>query len=241
MHAQVKRYLDVRRGRVAGLVALEGRWALQRARAAGVEIEAVITCPALLRGDGPDDATVEVGEKTFRRLVARDGPDGVASIARVPTPTLDGLEPGDRILVADGVEAPGNIGTLIRTADGAAAAAVIVCDTSLRVSNPALVRAPMGAVLWVPVVVTTVVEARAWLRAHDVRAIAADPAAPTSYRRAEYGPPVALVVGNERRGLTGGWGTTVAIPMLGRSDSLNVGHAAALLLYEALHQQARRT
>jgi len=243
VHAQVKRCLDVRRGRATGAVALEGRWALERALAAGVEIDAVITCPELLRGE-PLDGSIEVGEKVFRRLTGRDGPDGIVALARLRDRTLDDVAPGDRVLVADGVELPGNVGTLVRTADGAGATAVIVC-APVRVSAPALVRASMGAVLWLPVVQANAPEAIAWLRANRCRVVVADPAARASYRDADYGPPAAIVVGSERHGVSSTWRCAadelVSIPMLGRSDSLNVGHAAALLLYEALHHHRRQT
>lgn len=243
MHAQVKRCLDVRRGRTTGAVVLEGRWALERATGAGVEIDAVITCPELLRGP-PLDGAIEVGEKVFRRLTERDGPDGVVSLARVSHRSLDDIAPGERVLVADGVELPGNVGTLVRTADGAGATAVVVC-APVRLSAPALVRASMGAVLWVPVVRAPAAATVEWLRAHGCAVIAADPAGPTSYRDAVYGRPVAIVVGSERDGVSEEWRRAadeiVSIPMLGRSDSLNVGHAAALLLYEALHRHQRRT
>jgi TrmH family RNA methyltransferase len=101
-----------------------------------------------------------------------------------------------------------------------------------------VLKASMGTVLSLPVVDVERDEALRWLRRRGVRTIAADPAAPTSYRDARWIGPLAIVLGSERHGLAPFWrdaaDVTVSIPMLGVADSLNVGHAAALLLYEAL-------
>jgi TrmH family RNA methyltransferase len=98
----------------------------------------------------------------------------------------------------------------------------------------------MGAVFSVPILEMGRTEALEWLRAAGFRLMAADPGAPLSYREADYRGRVAIVLGSERYGLPQFWRDTadvlVSIPMLGIADSLNVGHAAALLLYEALHR-----
>jgi RNA methyltransferase, TrmH family len=99
----------------------------------------------------------------------------------------------------------------------------------------------MGTLFSVPIVTMGRDESLQWLRAEHFRVIAADPLAKMSYREADYGGRVALVVGNERLGLAPFWHQAadlkVSIPMMGRADSLNVGNAAALLLYEAMHSQ----
>lgn len=139
------------------------------------------------------------------------------------------------------MELAGNLGTLIRCADGAGATALVLSDRRVRLSHPLVVRASMGTVFSMPLVTAERDAAVAHLRRHGVRAVAADPASRLSYRDADYRGPVAIVLGSERHGLDPVWRASaeevVSIPMLGVADSLNVGHAAALLLYEALHQQ----
>lgn len=251
MHPRVQQYLDVRRRGRGALVPLEGAWALERARSCGATIEAVFVCDGSRAVDLDIRCeVVVVGARVMRRLVDRDAPGEVCALARRPmVRSLDelGLGPSSMIVVADGLDLPGNLGTIVRCADGAGASAVVLCDSPVRVAHPTVVKASTGAVLRLPVLDVGRGEAIAWLRAAGVRVVAADPSATTSYRDADYGggAAVAIVLGSERRGLAPGWRAAadelVSIPMLGVADSLNVGHAAALLLYEALHQQTTGT
>jgi RNA methyltransferase, TrmH family len=248
VHPRIKQYLALKRKGSTHAIALEGLWAIRAAVDAGLDLEVVFVCPPLLRGDGIDHVVdprrtrvVEVSERVLLRLVDRDGPDGLAAIAHLPERGLADVEPNGTVVVADALDLAGNLGTLVRCADGAGANAVIVSDRRVRLNHPLVVKASMGTIFTMPVVSTGRAEALAWLRDHDVRAVAADPAAPTSYRDADYGTATAIVVGSERHGLHPFWrdhaDVVVSIPMLGRADSLNVAHAAALLLYEVLHRR----
>ena len=253
---QVRRYLHLRRRPNANggsAVALEGVWALERAVAARVVIEAVFVCVERVRGEDTSRVveaaraagarTVRVSERVLLRMVERDGPDGVAAIAHLPPGALDGLSlaPSMRIVVMDHAEIAGNVGAVVRCADAAGATAVVLTDRSVRVTHPHAVKASMGTVFSMPVIETSSDEAIAWARGNGVRIVAADPAASVSYRDVDLRGRVMLVVGSERYGLSAAWreaaDTLVRIPMLGHADSLNVGHATALLLYEAVHHQ----
>jgi TrmH family RNA methyltransferase len=244
----VQQYLNVKRKASSHAIALEGLWAIRAAASApGVELEVVFVCPPLLRGpaierivDPQRTQVLEVSERVLHRLVDRDGPDGLAAIAHLPSRRLDDVVIGARatVVVADAMDLAGNLGTLVRCADGAGASAVVVTERRVRLNHPLVVKASMGTIFTMPVIATDRDRALGWLRVHGVRIVAADPAAPTSYRTADYGEATAVVVGSERYGLHPFWrdqaDVTVSIPMRGRADSLNVGHAAALLLYEAL-------
>ena len=252
-HPRIKQYLNVKRhhGKVSGLMAIEGTWALRAALDSGIGVEVAIVCSARLRGDAAHGLirmlrargapVVQVSAKVFGRLAEREGPDGVAAIVRFSTTPLDAVVAGprSRLVVADRFELAGNLGTLVRAADGAGAAAVVVTDRRLRVTHPLVVKASMGTVFSTPIVDVSGEEARVWLAANRVRIVVADPGGAASYRGADLRGPVALVLGSERYGVDPAWRAAadmvVSIPMLGRADSLNVGHAAALLLYEALH------
>lgn len=252
-HPRIKQYLNVRHNRAGAsrrAIALEGLWALRAAVDAGVDVEVVFLCPTRLPGPDvwalvrrTDALFLEVSERVLTRLVDREGPDGIAALARLPVRTLRDIDvgPSARIVIADHLELAGNLGTLIRCADGAGATALVVTDRRVRLSHPLIVKASMGTVFSMRVVDAERSDALAFLRANGVRTIAADPAAPVSYRDADYRGPIAIVLGSERAGLDAFWrdaaDVVVSIPMLGVADSLNVGHAAALLLYEAMWQQ----
>lgn len=248
-HPEVKRYLSLR-SRGSGAIAADGLWSLRRAVEVGAPVEAVFRCPELSRGpegvklvgemEAAGVAAFEVSERLAARMADRDGPDGIFAIVRFAASSLDSL-PGERLLILDGIESAGNLGTLLRLAD-AVGAGVILADSPIRLESPKVLHASMATVLHVPVVRATGDEARAWLRQEEWQVVLADPDCPISYRDAAYGAKTAVVLGSERYGLTGGWpaaiSLAVSLPMLGRADSLNVGHAAAVLMYEVLAAQS---
>jgi RNA methyltransferase, TrmH family len=255
-HPRVREFLDVKRhpadGGLPGTVALEGSWMIRRALAAGVGLRAVFVCPA------PPQATealaltrtavslgaegYAVSQRVLSRLTGGDGPDGMAALGLVRRPVLGDIGVGrrTRVMIADGWDLPGNLGTLIRCADGAGAAGVLVIEQGFRLNHPLVLKASMGAAMALPVVAAGRREARRWLREHGFRVVAADPAGSRCYRDVDYRGPLAIVIGSERRGLAPEWlaaaDSIAAIPMLGASDSLDATLAGALLLYEALAQ-----
>lgn len=255
---RIKQYLSIKKNTKSNpenLLCLEGFWELATALDAGLELRAFFVCPELLRGDTGQhlagrviDTGVHayvVSAKVMERIADRDEPDGLAAIAQLPRFALDDLlrEGQTRVVVLDGVEIPGNVGTVIRCADGAGAHGVIVTNRRTRLSHPKLIHASMGSLFTFPVVESSVEAAIDWLKANDFRIITTDTDAPLSYRRADYTGRVAIVMGSERYGIMREWydvqDASVAIPMAGRVDSLNVANAAVLLLYEAFFQQER--
>jgi TrmH family RNA methyltransferase len=254
-HPRVRQFVNVKRNRgnpPATAVALEGSWALRHALASGVEVESVMACPTLFRGEesarlvaaarARGARVYEISERVLHRIVDRDGPDGIAAVAHLRCWSLADVSvcPATRVVVLDRMELAGNLGAIIRCADGAGAGAVVLTDRRTRVTHPLAVKASMGTVFSLPVIDTSVDSAVEWARTHGVRVVAADPTPRASYRGDHYGGPAMLVLGSERYGLSDEWRAAadilVSIPMRGVADSLNVGHAAALLLYEALTQ-----
>jgi len=257
-HPRVREFLAARR-RPAGrdvpcAVTLEGTSMLRQALMAGVRLEAVFVCPARLQtAEGMALARqavaagaegYEVSERVLSRLADRDGPDGIAALGQARRRTLGEIRVGcrTRVVIADGWDLPGNLGTLIRCADAAGASGVLVVEQAFGLNHPLVLKASMGAALTVPVVAVGRAAARRWLRERGFRIVAADPAGRRSYRDVDYRGPLAIVVGSERRGLAREWlaaaDAIVAIPMLGVCDSLNAALAGALLLYEALAQDS---
>ncbi|HYK28898.1 MAG TPA: RNA methyltransferase [Streptosporangiaceae bacterium] len=255
-HPRVREFLAAKRHPVShGLaypVALESSWMVGQAMLAGVTLRAVFVCPALLeeaaglalaeKAVGLGAEGYEVSEKVISRLTGRDRPDGIAASGLALQRTLGDIRVGrrTRVVIADGWDLPGNLGTLIRCADAAGASGVLVVGQNFGLSHPLVLKASLAAALTVPVVAVGRQAAIQWLRDEGFRIVAADPAGSRSYRNIDYRGPLAIVVGSERRGLASEWlagaDSIAAIPMLGTCDSLNAALAGALLLYEALAQ-----
>jgi RNA methyltransferase, TrmH family len=185
----------------------------------------------------------EVGRNAFDRLAYGDRIDGLVAVAEMPRHRLDELElPRDPLIaVIEGVEKPGNLGAILRSADGAGLDAVVVAESATDLFNPNIIRASIGTVFTVPVSVTSSGEAFAWLQQLGIAIIAARVDASMDYTQADYSGGVAIALGSEARGLSDAWGelarASVRVPMLGVADSLNVSATAAVLFYEALRQR----
>ncbi|MGH2513338.1 MAG: TrmH family RNA methyltransferase, partial [Candidatus Limnocylindrales bacterium] len=169
---------------------------------------------------------------------------GLVGVIRTPPVGLDRLAlPAEPlVVVAESVEKPGNLGAILRSADGAGADALIAADPRTDVFNPNAIRASLGTIFSVPVAVASSADTIAWLMARRIRIIAARVDGSVPYTEANLRGPLAIVLGSEAHGLAGAWSMpgieAVHLPMLGSADSLNVSVAAAILLYEARRQRA---
>lgn len=171
----------------------------------------------------------------FDGLAATESPQGVLAIAETPVRDLDSLcgdEP-EIVLVLDGVQDPGNFGTLVRSADALGAVGVIVLPGTVDPWNPKSVRSAAGSAFRQPIVQAGWSEAAGWLERMGFEVLAAEVGGGAIVRRASR---TALVLGNEGAGVSAevlaGVDRTVGIPLRGRAESLNVAAAAAILLYE---------
>ena len=179
----------------------------------------------------------------FLKMAYKDRPDGLLMVGPHVAKRLEDLElpPHALVIVAESIEKPGNLGTILRSADAAGARAVIVCDPATDVHNPNVVRASTGTLFSVPVVTATSDETLAFLRARGFRILAATPHAERLHCEEDLTGDVAIAVGAEQYGLTAKWmdaaDLRVRIPMLGLADSLNVSAAATILVFEAVRQR----
>ena len=152
------------------------------------------------------------------------------------------LPPDPLVLVCEGLEKPGNLGAVLRTADAAGVAAVVAADPVTDWGNPNVVRASKGTVFSVPVASATIEEVVVWLRRNGIRLIATTPDTDTAHTDVDYRGGVAIAVGTEKQGLTDAALTAadarVRIPMVGRVNSLNAATAAAVVVYEAVRQRS---
>lgn len=231
------------------LCIIEGARELSRAVAGGVRFESVLVGGAATPAELELATTLdlegaqryELGEAAIGKVSVRAHAARIIGIAYRPQFTLGALPLGDPplLLIADAVEKPGNVGAMIRSADGAGADAVIVSDPATDVVNPNVIRASQGAVFSAAVGAESGENVHGWLNARDIPAVAATAEAATSMWDYDLTGPIAIVIGSEHAGLSPAWRDSprIAIPMHGASDSLNAATAAALLLYETRRQR----
>jgi RNA methyltransferase, TrmH family len=238
-----------------GLTLVDGVREVRRAVEAGVDVvEAFVDVARLADADrellhtlrASAGAVVEVAPAALARIAFGDRSDGIVAVVRIPETRIDALvlPPDPLVVVVEDVEKPGNLGAIVRSADGAGVDAVIVADPLTDVFNPNAIRASVGTIFSVPIATASAADTLAWLTANNIWPIATIVDAPVGYTDVDLGRPVAIVLGSEAAGLSETWRgpavTAVSVPMAGIADSLNVSTAAAILLYEAVRQRADR-
>ncbi len=235
------------------LFLIEGYRELIRAVDASRHIDILFTCPELFLGENEEKLIrriVDQGgllytctKEVFSKISYRDRPDGLLAIAPQHHLKLDEVKLTDvpLLIVAEAIEKPGNLGTILRSSDAVGCDGVIVCDRCTDIHNPNVVRASVGTLFTLPVVEASSEETLKWLRAKGICILAATPSAEKDYTEVDMTVPLAIAVGTEQLGLTDLWmkqaDLQVRIPMYGVADSLNVATATTLLLYEARRQR----
>jgi RNA methyltransferase, TrmH family len=240
-----------------GRFLVEGIRAVGEAFACGATVETLVYAPDLLVSERAQ-ALVEQMEPVgrlilsgdvFRTLSDRDEPQGIAAVVRIQDRPLSAIHlSGDLlVVVAHQLRDPGNLGTIIRTADAVGASGVVVVGPSVDLYDPQTVRATMGSLFALPVVrLDDEAPLSAWYK--DIRAasfpllvVASSAHGEQSHFDIDYRRPVVLLVGSERYGLPDfmrqGADVLVRLPMVGRATSLNVSAATAALVYEIVRQR----
>lgn len=256
---QVVRLREQRQRRKTGLFIAEGWRELTRAAAAGLAIRELYRCPELLAPHNLSPAEAEAASQAalvadvppavFRKIAYVREPEGVLAVVEQPRWTWDDLPPAASAplcLVAVGIEKPGNLGAMVRTADAAGCGAVVAAGAVVDAFNPNTIRTSTAAVFTLPVIAATEAEAIDHLAAAGWRLAASTLAQALPHTQADLTGPTAIVIGPEDVGLADHWlaaadrtaGHRVHIPMHGRTvDSLNAAAAAAILLFEATRQR----
>ena len=244
---------DRRERDATGLTLVDGAREVRRALEAGVTASQAFVCEPLLGGSDARAAldlladrgipTVSVSDTVLAKLAFGGRAEGIVLVVKIPEPSLADLDPGTDplILVIEGVEKPGNIGAVLRTADGAGVTAVIAASPRTDLFNPNAIRASAGTIFAMPLASASSAEVLAWLRDRGIRIVTARVGAATTFTDATLTGPLAIVLGAEADGLTDTWSgpdiEPIAIPMAGVADSLNVSISAAVLAYEARRQR----
>lgn len=212
--------------------------------ATGAENQALITrCEELARRRLT--TIVSVTPAVFAKIAYREESGGLLLVIPYVTQPLAQLPitTAPFFAVIEGVEKPGNLGAILRTADAAGVDGVIVCAGATDVHNPNVVRASLGALFTVPLAEADTTAVIAWLHRQQIQIVAASPEGTQDYTAPDYTAPVAIVMGSEAHGLAPAWfsaaDTIVRIPMQGVVDSLNLSAATAILLYEVVRQRQK--
>jgi TrmH family RNA methyltransferase len=241
------------------LFLIEGFRELLRAFQGGVQVLELFFCEELFLGtnepfllkdlESKGVKLYKCSEEVIRKISYRDRPDGLIAVASQMHISLDEVDKhlqGVRnpfLLVAEAIEKPGNLGTILRSSDAVGVDAALVCDRCTDIFNPNVVRASVGTLFTQLVAEVTHQELLPYLKARGIAIVAATPHATEEFTKVDLCGPVAIVVGTEQLGLSKHWMESadiqVRIPMLGCADSLNVATATTLLLYEVLRQRSQ--
>lgn len=233
---------------------LDGIWAHQKAIKSNLEVDSFIFCEEIITSHEAMNLiesffkvakkTYAVSLKTFLKICEKDDPKGMISICKFPKWELEDIKllKNNIIIVLDGLEIPGNIGTILRTSDGAGIDAVFICNKRARITHPKVIKGSMGAAFNIPVIeFNSVKECISYLKEKKFNIYLTDTRAEKSYFELRYDGRVAIVAGSERYGISKPWYnenvTLLSIPMLGECDSLNVGISTTIVAYEASLKQ----
>lgn len=232
----------------------EGDWAAEMLLKNNIKIRMFLVCPE--RKEAHENAeklagvmraaqeSYAISDKVCSKISDRDGADYCFIIAVLPKITLEDIKLGDNMtgVVLDGQEQPGNIGAILRTVDACGGDFAIYVNRRCKMTHPRLIRSSLGAAFTVPFVEADEDELFAWLEKNGFKAVVTDLTATKNYIDEDYSGRIAIVCGNEYKGISPVWrekafSSTVIIPMLGSVESLNVGFAATLVCYESALRQ----
>lgn len=191
-----------------------------------------------------DRPTFQLPRRLFEKISYRDRPDGLIALCTTPDFTLSDQNhlSGDFFLIIEGVEKPGNLGTILRTAEGAGVDAVLVADPRIDLFNPNIIRASTGTLFTLPVYQANLTTCLHFCQKQDIHLYAVTPEAQQSYFQYRYLTKTALLFGSEQYGLSESAkeaaNTTISLPMKGHADSLNLAMSCGILMYEVVRQRA---
>ena len=235
-----------------GVFSLEGAREISRALNCGYEVRELYWCEEVLSEVARNILKllpaivqkVQVSAGVFAKIALREGSDGLVAVLTQKEhglASLEALKP-TLLLAVQGVEKPGNLGALLRSADGAGIDGILLLDQTLDLYNPLVLRASVGTAFKMPVATVTSQQLRDLAKQHEWQIIAAALSPKTiAYTAANYAKPTVILLGTEADGLTSDWLSAadflVQIPMNGIADSLNVSVAGAIIMYEARRQR----
>ncbi len=234
-----------------GLFVIEGLKEIEKAVHAGYELVSVYYCAKIITFlelkklivKTSDDITFEVSADVYEKIAYRENSGGAIAVAKEKEHKLGTLtsKANPIYLIIEGVEKPGNLGAIYRTADAAGVDAIIVCDPKVDLYNPNVVRASLGCVFTVPTAISDNAKTISWLKDRNVQILSTYLKAAIPYHTADYTIPSAIIMGTEATGISMDWieasHANIIIPMKGMADSLNVSVSTAIVVFEAMRQR----
>jgi RNA methyltransferase, TrmH family len=213
---------------------VEGPVLVAEAVAAGWSLEAQYTAPGIAPVLAPGVAQHQLAVGVIERIASTETPQGILAVVNMPAGEV-ALDSVDLVLVVDRLADPGNLGTVLRSAEAAGVDAVVVTPGSVDRFNPKTVRASAGALFRVPTITAELAD----VHEAGFRLLGTSSHRGTSHRRVDWSGKVAVIVGNEAHGLPDDspvdeW---ITIQHRGRAESLNVAMAATVLCFEATNQR----
>ncbi|EOQ90320.1 RNA methyltransferase, TrmH family [Leptospira yanagawae serovar Saopaulo str. Sao Paulo = ATCC 700523] len=189
----------------------------------------------------------ELPRKIFEKISYRDRPDGLIAVAETPSATVPWKEMKgidiNPILIIEGVEKPGNLGTILRTAEGAGVGLVIVTDPRIDLFNPNVVRASTGTIFTLPVYIGDLGDVLSEFQKRGYKRYAVTPEGKTLYSSIDMNAKSVFLFGSEQYGLSPLAkelaDSTLYLPMLGEADSLNLAMSCGIVLYESIRQRSK--
>lgn len=231
------------------LAVIEGIWGLTLALKHNLKIKYFIVCPEKIKSIEAQnlidqftkisESSYMVSEKTYDYISEKENSSGITAICYMPLYSLYDitLKKNSVVLILDGLEIPGNVGTILRSCDATNIDAVIITNKKTRINHPKLIRSSMGSCFTVPIIESSYDEVIKWLNHNKYTVVLTDTSATLNYYDYDYKNRIAIVMGSEKYGIDEKWYLAdyvgISIPMLGYCDSLNVGIAATIVLYEA--------
>ncbi|HUH50859.1 MAG TPA: RNA methyltransferase [Flavobacterium sp.] len=228
---------------------IEGLREISLALKGGYRLNTILFCADILSEReirtivSGDTECIEISAEVYKKLAYRDTTEGVLAVAQIKSLALSDLKLSDNplIIVAEGIEKPGNLGAILRTADAANLDAVLIANPKSDMYNPNVVRASVGCLFTTTIGVGTTAEIAAYLKQNNINIYCATLQEAVGYHTLDYTKPTALVVGTEATGVTDEFRAladqNIIIPMQGVIDSMNVSVAASVLIFEAKRQR----
>lgn len=239
-----------RERRKQGLFLIEGKREVSLALKADYEFETVLFFPELVSENEVlelfqmEVSRIQISKEVYQKLAYRASTEGIIAVVKSKNTSIENIQfetDNPIILVAEGIEKPGNIGALLRTADAANIDSVFIANPKSDLYNPNIIRSSVGCVFTNKVAVGTSEEIIKFLQKNNINIFAATLQNSNEYHKENYTNSAAIVVGTEATGLTEVWRKAatqnINIPMQGQIDSMNVSVAAAIVIFEVKRQR----
>ncbi|WGH76254.1 RNA methyltransferase [Tenacibaculum tangerinum] len=233
-----------------GLFLVEGQREISLVRKGGYEIDTLLFVADMITDESTNKILnkasnlIEITKEVYQKLAYRDTTEGIIAVVKAKNFDIDAIEFNTTtplVLVMEGIEKPGNIGAMLRTADAAKVDAVFIANPKTDVFNPNIIRSSVGCVFTNQIGVGTSEDIVTYLQKRHINIYSATLQNSNQYHKNDYTKATALVVGTEATGLTQIWRDqatqNIHIPMQGEIDSMNVSVAAAILTFEAKRQR----